>query len=150
MTNKEKLFCEAYFTLHSEEEAAKRAGFSEKAQKKTGELLRKKKIREYLSKLDDETPPLSLTKSAVRGLERLAFSTDSNVLKLVSGEESDADLFCVSEIKKNEKGTVEIKFCDRIRALTTLYEIGRAQDESASVPFFEALKNAVPEADDGV
>ncbi len=150
MTEKEKLFCSNYLAFHSSYDSAIKAGYSEEDARKAHLLLRRRDVQKYLSKLDDECEVLSLTKSAIRGLERLAFSSPDNILNLVKGEECACDLFCISEIKKSEKGTVEVKFCDRIRALQALYEIGRVQDETASVPFFEALKNAVPDSDDSV
>ncbi len=150
MTAKEKLFCSNYLSLHSPYDAAIKSGYSEQQAKKAHLLLRRRDIKDKIRELDDESDVLSLTKSAIRGLERLAFSSPDNILNLIIGGETACDLFCVSEIKKSEKGTVEVKFCDRIRALQALYEIGKLQDETASVPFFEALKNAVPDEDDDV
>ena len=145
MTAKEKLFCTYYLNCHSTYHAAKKAGYKESECEKMEKMLLREDIRAYLSDLDLKSDPVSLTKSAIRGLERLAFSQPSGIGEVFEGS---GDLFCVSEIKKNEKGTVEIKFFDRIRALSTLYEIGKSIDESQSVPFFEALSNSAPDEDD--
>lgn len=145
MTAKEKLFCTYYLTFHSPYTAAKRAGYKQNECEKAELLLGREDIRRYLTELDEKSDAVSLTKSAIRGLERLAFSETPQIDALFDGE---GDLYCVSEIKKNEKGTIEIKFFDRIRALSTLYEIGRNIDEMSSVPFFEALSNAAPDEDD--
>lgn len=145
MTAKEKLFCTYYLTLHSPYTAAKKAGYKPHECEKAELLLLREDVRAYLTALDEKSDAVSLTKAAIRGLERLAFSNPTQINALFEGE---GDLFCVSEIKRNEKGTVEIKFFDRIRALSTLYEIGKNIDEASSVPFFEALSSAVPESDD--
>ena len=152
MTAKEKLFCAHYLTLHCATQSALKAGYSESEAKKAHLLLRREDIKNHLRELEEDPPPLSLKKSAVRGLERLAFSSSADVLSVVNGtqEINDSDLFCVSEIKKSDKGAVEVMFYDRIKALQVLYEIGLAQDESLSVPFFEALRNAVPDNEDGI
>lgn len=148
MTAKEKLFCENYLALHCPTQAALKSGYTESDAKKAQTMLRREDIKNYLRELEDEAQPLSLTKSAIRGLERLAFSSPENILD--TEKICPSDLFCISELKRTQNGAIEVKFYDRIKALQALYEIGKLQDENMSVPFFEALKNAVPDTDDGV
>jgi len=70
--------------------------------------------------------------AAVCGLFRLAYGGVSDALKLVyrdhlsERELSALDLMNVSEIKKTDKG-IEVKFCDRIKAVGALSEILRSQ-----------------------
>jgi phage terminase small subunit len=144
MTAKEKQFCTHYFNLDTPYIAAKKAGFDENGAKGADKLLQRQDVREYILSLEQKGDVMSLSKAAVRGLGRLALSQPQDVNSLFEGE---GDMYCVSEIKKSEKGTVEIKFFDRIRALTSLYEIAKSIDESASVPFFEALAH-VGESED--
>ena len=61
----------------------------------------------------------------LRQLARFAFGRANDCVKLVLEDTPDVDaldLSLLSEVKRNEKGTVEIKLVDRIRALERLLE----------------------------
>jgi hypothetical protein len=47
------------------------------------------------------------------------------------------DLFMVSEIKRNDKGGIEIKFFDRFKALDKLSE--SCETAENTTPFYDAL-----------
>ena len=89
------------------------------------------------------------------GLERLAFGSSADAVKLVLSENvPDEDelgrlnLFNVSEIKKVKGGGVEVKFSDRQKALEKLMEYAGNADRSAAA---KSLLNALAGADeDGV
>ena len=75
----------------------------------------------------------------VRRLAQLAFGRANDCVKLVLQEapEVDAlDLSLLSEVKRNDKGTVEVKLIDRIRALERLLEAGGDGEEAGA--FFAA------------
>ena len=75
----------------------------------------------------------------VRRLAQLAFGRANDCVKLVLQEapEVDAlDLSLLSEVKRNDKGTVEVKLIDRIRALERLLEAGGDGEEADA--FFAA------------
>ena len=75
----------------------------------------------------------------VRRLAQLAFGRANDCVKLVlqDAPEVDAlDLSLLSEVKRNDKGTVEVKLIDRIRALERLLEAGGDGEEADA--FFAA------------
>ena len=62
---------------------------------------------------------------------RLALEDDPNLGKL--------DLSLLSEVKRNDKGTVEIKLIDRLRALEQLAAVAK-EDNSDLESFLQALQ----------
>ena len=75
----------------------------------------------------------------VRRLAQLAFGRANDCVKLVlqDAPEVDAlDLSLLSEVKRNDKGTVEVKLIDRIHALERLLEAGGDGEEAGA--FFAA------------
>ena len=79
----------------------------------------------------------------VRRLAQLAFGRANDCVKLVLQEapEVDAlDLSLLSEVKRNDKGTVEVKLIDRIRALEQLMTLG-TQSTACAEAFFAAAED---------
>lgn len=76
-----------------------------------------------------------------RRLAELAFGKANDCVRLVLEEEvplKKLDLSLLSEVKRNDKGTVEIKLIDRLRALEQLAAV--AGDDSGELEkFLEAL-----------
>lgn len=80
---------------------------------------------------------------AIRRLAQLAFGQANDCVKLVLGDGTDIDkldLSLLSEVKRNEKGTVEVKLVDRIRALEQLLSAGTEQNGCAEA-FFAAMED---------
>lgn len=78
----------------------------------------------------------------VRRLAELAFGRANDCVKLVLEESPDLDaldLSLLSEVKRNEKGTVEVKLIDRLRALEALSAQTGGQ-EGEMVEFLQALR----------
>ena len=76
----------------------------------------------------------------LRRLAQLAFGRANDCVRLVldtAPEVEALDLSLLSEVKRNEKGTVEIKLVDRIRALQELLEAGGG-DSDCMDAFFAA------------
>ena len=77
-----------------------------------------------------------------RRLAELAFGKANDCVKLALEENlclDDLDLSLLSEVKRNDKGTVEIKLIDRLRALEQLAQA--AGEERADVDaFLQALQ----------
>ena len=77
-----------------------------------------------------------------RRLAELAFGKANDCVKLAMEEDiclDNLDLSLLSEVKRNEKGTVEIKLIDRLRALEQLAQT--AGEEKADVDaFLQALQ----------
>ena len=77
-----------------------------------------------------------------RRLAELAFGKANDCVRLVLEENlclEELDLSLLSEVKRNEKGTVEIKLIDRLRALEQLAQTvgGEKSDVDA---FLQALQ----------
>ena len=77
-----------------------------------------------------------------RRLAELAFGNANDCVKLALEENlclDDLDLSLLSEVKRNDKGTVEIKLIDRLRALEQLAQT--AGEEKTDVDaFLQALQ----------
>ncbi len=75
----------------------------------------------------------------LRRLAQLAFGRANDCVRLVLEDSPDLsalDLSLLSEVKRNDKGTVEVKLIDRIRALERLLEAGGDGEEAGA--FFAA------------
>ena len=86
----------------------------------------------------------------VRRMAELAFGKANDCVRLALEDEPPVDkldLSLLSEVKRNEKGTVEIKLIDRLRALEQLSQAA-GQDEEDMEQFLQALQGG--EAADGV
>lgn len=78
----------------------------------------------------------------VRRLAELAFGKANDCVKLALEEHPRVgrlDLSLLSEVKRNEKGTVEIKLIDRLRALEQLAQAA-GEDSSEAAEFLKALR----------
>lgn len=79
----------------------------------------------------------------LRRLAQLAFGRANDCVKLVLSEEPDLDaldLSLLSEVKRNDKGTVEVKLIDRVRALQELLQAGSQTNDAAEL-FFAAAED---------
>ena len=78
----------------------------------------------------------------VRRLAELAFGKANDCVRLVLEEGADLgrlDLSLLSEVKRNDKGMVEVKLLDRLKALEQLMDL--VGEENADVEaFFQALQ----------
>jgi len=93
----------------------------------------KKRIREGKVSREDVT----------RRLAELAFGQPNDCVRLALEECSDLeglDLSLLSEIKRSEKGMVEIKLIDRLKALEQLAQSAESGNDGMA-KFLEALKS---------
>ena len=77
-----------------------------------------------------------------RRLAELAFGKANDCVRLALEDDpqlSRLDLSLLSEVKQNEKGTVEIKLIDRLKALEQLSQVA-GQDGMDPEEFLRALK----------
>ena len=85
----------------------------------------------------------NLTKEDVaRRLAELAFGKANDCVRLVLEEGTPLgrlDLSLLSEVKRNEKGTVEVKLVDRLRALEQLALLAQENGEDLE-EFLKALQ----------
>lgn len=138
LNKRETEFCRFFVTCRDGREAAAKAGFA--FPERSGmRLLGKQAI---LSEIDRLSQQVKTAASAVDGLRRIAFGSVTDAIKLVLGEEplelEELDLFMVSEIKKTDKG-VEIKFYDRIKALSELLSVSEGGEYKGTSQFVEAI-----------
>ena len=84
-----------------------------------------------------------ITKEDVaRRLAELAFGKANDCVRLVLEEGSELgrlDLSLLSEVKRNEKGTVEVKLVDRLKALEQLAVLAQENGEDLE-SFLKALQ----------
>ena len=144
MTKKEKKFCQIYSALNNLKEAAVHAGFpAESAQSIGEELIGREDILREIQRISARNSD-SLCDRAVAGLLRIAFGNADDCIRLLFCDEmpdvSSMNLFNISEIKRPKGGGLEIKFADRTKALSLLYEIGKQSEDADSLSFFECLE----------
>ena len=88
----------------------------------------------------------------IEALKEIAFGRVNRGVELTYLSEPTAqlirkmDLSAVAEFKRNGNGTVEVKFVDRVKALSALYDMLGDADEAAE--FLQALEQAGEEKDD--
>lgn len=89
--------------------------------------------------------------AAAQGLRRIAFGRVNDAVRLMFAEEvtpemiEQADLYCVSEIKRDRGGKVEMKFFDRQKAIERLMDLEREINDGANA---ENLISAIYGRDD--
>lgn len=99
-----------------------------------GEKALKKRIRSGAVSRQDVT----------RRLAELAFGRANDCVRLALEDAPDLgklDLSLLSEVKRNEKGTVEIKLVDRLRALEQLAAVAK-EDDTGLNAFLQAMQGA--------
>ena len=80
-------------------------------------------------------------KDVIRRLAELGFGKANDCVRLVLEEKPDVaglELSMLSEVKRNEKGTVEIKLIDRLKALEMLLQVAETAGSEAEA-FLRAL-----------
>ena len=134
LTKKESEFCRLYAAGRSPREAAAAAGFFPAALSGI-KLLQRKEIRRRAEEMRAANDPSAL---AAAGLYRLAFGSVADAVRLITGdgealsEPEKLDLINISEIKFSGGGKVEIKFFDRLKAMTALADLGVQQGGDGS------------------
>ena len=100
--------------------------------RKTGEKALRERIREGKISRSDVT----------RRLAELAFGKANDCVRLALEDDPQLgrlDLSLLSEVKRNDKGTVEIKLIDRLRALEQLAQVA-GEDTQDLEAFLQALQ----------
>ncbi len=80
-----------------------------------------------------------------RRLAELAFGKANDCVRLALEDAPDLDkldLSLLSEVKRNEKGTVEIKLIDRLKALEQL-ALEAGKDSGGAEAFLQAMREEV-------
>lgn len=82
-------------------------------------------------------------RDVARRLAELAFGKPNDCVRLILGETEKVDkldLSLLSELKRSEKGALEVRLVDRLRALEQLAQLAEA-DGSNLESFLKALRN---------
>lgn len=129
-------FASAYLRCFDAEEAARAIGKSDGIRLLSSPVVQKE--------LELQRTQCSIKRQDVlRRLAQLAFGRANDCVKLVLESTPDLDtldLSLLSEVKRSDKGTVEIKLVDRIRALERLLEAGEESTDYAAA-FFAAAED---------
>lgn len=94
-------------------------------------LLCMKSVRRKIAAFKQEQEECA----AVQGLRRIAFGRVNDAVKLMFAEDvtpeavEQADLYCVSEIKRDRGGKIEMKFFDRQKAIERLLEFESGEND---------------------
>ena len=105
--------------------------------------------KENISSLNQRIRKGRLTKEDVaRRLAELAFGKANDCVRLVLEENAELgrlDLSLLSEVKRNDKGTVEVRLVDRLKALEQLALLAQENGEDLEA-FLKALQGEGGEA----
>ena len=142
MTGKEMArqgFCRDYLRTMDPERAARENGLADGY-----EALENKMVERQLDRMRRVRAEQLRREDVLRQLGKLAFGGVSDAAALaLRPEEADTaglDLDAVAELKVTDKGGVEIKFADRIRALDTLYRLLGEGGGDGVEDFFRTLE----------
>lgn len=142
-----RAFCTAYLRTMDPEQAAEAAGREDGFA-----ALGLKSIRRRLEKMRSAAAGELRREDALRRLAQLAFGRANDAVRLaLSPRDVDPgalDLSAVAELKVTDKGGVEVKLVDRVRALEALCgllgETGGGAEE-----LYQALEDAAGRLEDG-
>ena len=136
---KQDAFCRAYLRTMDPERAGEETGTDGFA------LLGNRSVRGRLDRMRETAAGEITREDAVRRLAQLAFggANDAARLALRWGEANPEtlDLSAVAELKVTDKGGLEIKLVDRVRALETLYGL-LENDGGGAAELYRALTEA--------
>ena len=133
MVEKHRNFVQAYLQCFDAAEAARRAQCGADA------LARPAVRRELAAQRSRGVPG---REDALRRLAQIAFGRANDCVRLVLEDDppiGELDLTLLSEVKRSEKGAIEVRLADRIRALEELLQAGAA-DDGADAAFFAAVE----------
>ena len=84
-------------------------------------------------------------RDVTRRLAELAFGRANDCVRLVLEDKPDLetlDLSLLSDVRRNEKGTVEVRLVDRLRALEQLAAVAR-EEKTDLTEFLQAMQGEV-------
>lgn len=140
--------------MQNGKDSAVKAGFRPSAAEDTAaRLLLRKDVLSYVARLEEKKAGEKLMASIVSGLNRLAFASSADSLKLALFDREfllehvdELDLFHIAEIKIPKEGSIEIKFFDRFKAFDKLLDIARfSESNNDAAEFFTALERSAKE-----
>ena len=140
-------FCSAYLRTMDPERAAEAAGREDGFA-----TLALKSIRRRLEKMRSAAAGELRREDVLRRLAQLAFGRANDAARLaLSPKEADPgalDLSAVAELKVTDKGGVEVKLVDRVRALEALWGLLEESGGGAG-ELYQALEDAAGRLEEG-
>ena len=138
---RQRRFCQVYLQTMDPERAAAEAGYKDGYGKLAAEP-----VQTRLEQMREAAVGQLRREDVLRRLAQLAFGRANDVVRLaLLGREAGMehmDLSAVSEIKVTDKGGVEIKFVDRVKALATLCELLESSGSGGAEELYRALEDA--------
>ncbi len=132
-------FCRTYLRTMDPERAAaavgRRDGFT---------LLGTAAVARRLEQMRENAAGQIRREDVVRRLAQLAFgrANDAVALALRGGEPEGLELSAVSEFRVTDKGGVEVKLVDRVRALEALWELLGDSGGTGAEELYQALEGS--------
>lgn len=139
-------FCRTYLRTLSPDAAGRAAGRDD-----GWRLLRDDGITARLEEMRAAGAAQILREDAIRRLAELAFGRANDAVALALGGPgvretvAEMDLSAVAEFKVTDKGGVEVKFLDRVRALEALCAALDGRISTGADDFFRALEDSAGE-----
>lgn len=147
MSQEKRDFCAAYLRTMDPERAAEVCGCEDGFA-----MLGKKSVRARLEKMRRAAAEELRREDAVRRLAQLAFGRANDAVRLaLCPKEADPetlDLSAVAELKVTDKGGVEIKMVDRVRALEALCGLLEDGGGAGAEELYRALEDAAGQMGD--
>ena len=142
---KQKEFCKAYLRTMDPERAAVAAQTREDGVS----LLARKPLQQRLEKMRETMTAQIQREDVLRRMTQLAFGQANDAVRLALSpgtvELEKLDLSAVAELKVTDKGGVEIKLVDRIRALESLFHMLESSGEGNASELYQVLAEAAGE-----
>lgn len=136
-----RAFCAAYLRTMDPEQAARAAGREDGFA-----LLAQRGVRQRLEKMRNTAAGELRREDALRRLAQLAFGRANDAARLaLAPKEVDPealDLSAVAELKVTDKGGVEVKLVDRVRALEALCGLLGENGGGGAEELYRALEDA--------
>lgn len=144
----QRRFCGVFLRTMDPEQAAEAAGREDGFA-----TLALKSVRRRLEKMRLAAAGELRREDALRRLAQLAFGRANDAARLaLSPKEVDPgalDLSAVAELKVTDKGGVEVKLVDRVRALETLCGLLEDRGGGGAEELYRALEDAAGQLEDG-
>lgn len=144
----QNLFCSVFLRTMDPEQAAEAAGREDGFA-----ALALKSIRRRLEKMRGAAAGELRREDALRRLAQLAFGRANDAARLAlcprEVDPGSLDLSAVAELKVTDKGGVEVKLVDRVRALETLCALLGEAGGGGAEELYRTLEDAAGQLEEG-
>ena len=141
-------FCAVYLRTMDPEQAAEAAGREDGFA-----TLALKSVRRRLERMRGAVAGELRREDVLRRLAQLAFGRANDAVRLALNprgvDPGELDLSAVAELKVTDKGGVEVKLVDRVRALETLCGLLGESGSGGAEELYRALEDAAGQLEEG-